>query len=48
MTGIDHKTGKVRGILCARCNWYLHTIENGDNILEKIKNYLNGKPSIKI
>ena len=37
----DHKTGKVRGLLCARCNWYLATIEKDLEILNKIKNYLN-------
>jgi hypothetical protein len=37
----DHKTGKVRGILCARCNWYLATIEKNPGILDKIKLYLD-------
>lgn len=37
----NHSTNKIRGLLCSRCNWYLHTIETGENILEKIKNYLN-------
>lgn len=36
----NHKTGQIRGLLCARCNWYLATIEKDPTILEKIKNYL--------
>jgi hypothetical protein len=36
-----HKTGKVRGVLCTRCNWYLHTVEKNPNILNIIKEYLN-------
>lgn len=40
----NHTTGKVRGLLCTRCNWYLATIEKDETILNKIKNYLkNGK-----
>ncbi len=38
----DHKTGKVRGLLCTRCNWYLHTVEKDPEILERIKTYING------
>lgn len=37
----DHKTNKVRGLLCARCNWYLHTVEKNPEVLNKIKKYLN-------
>jgi hypothetical protein len=36
----DHKTGKIRGLLCARCNWYLAKIEKDPEILNKIKKYL--------
>jgi len=36
----SHKTGKVRGLLCARCNWYLAVIEKDPTILNKIKDYL--------
>jgi hypothetical protein len=36
----DHTTGKVRGLLCARCNWYLATIEKNPEVLNKIKKYL--------
>jgi hypothetical protein len=36
----DHLTGKVRGVLCARCNWYLATIEKNPETLNKIKEYL--------
>lgn len=35
-----HKTGRVRGLLCARCNWYLATIEKDDNVIMKIIGYL--------
>lgn len=33
----NHKTGKVRGLLCTGCNWSLGHLENN---LEKINEYL--------
>lgn len=36
-----HTSKKIRGLLCTRCNWYLHTIEKDKDILERIKTYLN-------
>lgn len=42
-TDHDHKTNKVRGILCHQCNWYLGIIEADINILNRIKNYLEIK-----
>jgi hypothetical protein len=36
----NHITGKIRGLLCAQCNWYLGFIEKDNKILDKIKNYL--------
>lgn len=36
----NHETGEIRGLLCTRCNWYLHTIENDPSILNRIKDYL--------
>jgi hypothetical protein len=36
----NHITHEPRGLLCTRCNWYLHTIENDNQVLEKIKKYL--------
>ena len=40
----DHKTGKVRGILCVRCNLTLGFIEDGDiHRLKKIFTYLGIK-----
>ncbi len=35
----DHTTGKVRGLLCHQCNWYLGTIDADPLILERIKTY---------
>lgn len=39
----DHKTGKVRGLLCKRCNLILGLIEKNSNMLIKIKTYLGEK-----
>ena len=36
----NHDTGKVRGILCPRCNSVLSTVENNIGIIDKMKNYL--------
>ena len=37
----SHETGKVRGLLCHQCNWYLGTIDNNPAILRRIAVYLN-------
>lgn len=34
-----HATGRVRGILCHQCNWYLGVIDADPSILERIKVY---------
>jgi hypothetical protein len=35
-----HKTGRVRGLLCHQCNWYLGTIDADPGILKRITQYL--------
>lgn len=36
----DHKTGKIRGLLCFRCNTGLALIENNPEVLARMLNYL--------
>jgi hypothetical protein len=36
-----HKTGKVRGILCNVCNWYLGKIDRDPTIINRIIKYRN-------
>lgn len=36
----NHVTGKVRGLLCWKCNTQLHVIERGGNWIEKASGYL--------
>ena len=36
----DHKTGKVRALLCVTCNSQLHVLENKE-LYDKCMNYLN-------
>lgn len=36
----DHKTGKVRALLCVNCNSQLHVLENKE-LYDKLMNYLN-------
>jgi hypothetical protein len=36
----DHKTGKIRGLLCYGCNRALHTLDNSD-LFEAAVDYLN-------
>jgi len=40
----DHKTNKIRGLLCHQCNWYLGTIDADVKILSRIFNYLELDP----
>lgn len=40
-TDHDHKTGKVRGILCHQCNWFLGTVDADSSILNRIAKYIN-------
>lgn len=35
----DHVTGKVRGILCHQCNWFMGTVDADPTILDRIKEY---------
>ena len=37
----DHKTGKVRGLLCSRCNTALGYVHDDPGILIKLAAYLN-------
>lgn len=36
-----HNTGRVRGILCHQCNWYLGIVDQDVSILERIKDYIS-------
>lgn len=36
----DHKTGKIRGLLCVRCNTFLGRINENLDLLDKMKAYL--------
>jgi hypothetical protein len=38
----DHKTGNMRGLLCAACNKALGLVNENPVILEKMKEYVNG------
>ncbi len=36
----DHKTGKVRGLLCMKCNTLLGFVEDDPQILQRLQEYL--------
>ena len=36
----DHKTGKIRGLLCARCNYIVGAVESNGDIIPMAKQYL--------
>ncbi len=44
----DHKTNKVRGILCHQCNWYMGTIDADPSILNRLIEYKNGQTKREI
>jgi len=37
----NHKTGKIRGLICERCNRFVGYIENHPTLIPKIKKYLS-------
>tara|TARA_R100000005_G_scaffold95510_1_gene77242 strand:+ start:1269 stop:1598 length:330 start_codon:yes stop_codon:yes gene_type:complete len=38
-----HKTGRVRGVLCGKCNTWIGYYENNKIDLEIVKNYIGGE-----
>ena len=36
----DHKTGKIRGLLCAPCNMFMGKVDADPNLLDRIREYL--------
>lgn len=42
-----HKTGKVRGLLCCRCNITIGRFEDDEDLLEKASEYLKKSKEIK-
>ena len=43
----DHKTNKIRGILCFRCNHLLGNARDDVNVLRNAMNYLLGEPTMR-
>jgi hypothetical protein len=39
----NHKTGKLRGILCNRCNMGIGSFEDSMELFQKVIEYLNGR-----
>jgi hypothetical protein len=39
-----HETGRVRGLLCHQCNWYLGTVDNDKTVLDRLIRYIGSKP----
>jgi len=39
----DHKTGKIRGLLCDGCNTGIGMLQDSDQVLEKAVKYLKSK-----
>lgn len=37
----DHKTGKMRGLLCSRCNHFLGRVNEDLNLIQSMIDYLN-------
>jgi hypothetical protein len=37
----DHETGRVRGLLCPRCNILVGFVENSESLLPRVKEYLD-------
>lgn len=42
----DHKTGKIRGMLCHNCNRALGLLKDDPNLLRKAADYLEGATTI--
>lgn len=43
MVDHSHKTGAVRGLLCVKCNFALGYVNDNIQVLDNLKEYLNGK-----
>lgn len=42
----DHRTGKIRGLLCSRCNTFVGYIESNPNLLSKVMNYIKSHKTL--
>lgn len=40
-----HETGKVRGILCSQCNWFMSKIDGVKECLNNLNNYVKNQGS---